>query len=40
MLDTMDQMTAIVRGMTGRRLRYVDLIGESETRLNGQMGLV
>ena len=26
-LDTLDQMTAIVQGMMGRRLRYTDLIG-------------
>ena len=38
-LDTMDQMTAIVQGMMGRRLRYLDLICPEETRLGGQMGL-
>ena len=39
-LDTIDQMTAIVRGMLGQRLRYVDLIGSGETRLNTQMRLI
>ena len=39
-LDTIDQMTSIVRGMLGRRLRYVDLIGPAETRLGGQMRLM
>ena len=32
-LDTIDQMTAIARGMDGKRLRYEDLIGPPETRL-------
>ena len=36
-MDTIDQMQAIVAGMVGRRLRYIDLIGESQTRLNSQM---
>ncbi len=31
-LDTIDQMTAMVRGMDGKRLRYVDLIGPPERR--------
>ena len=39
-MDTIDQMTAIVRGMQGRRLRYVDLIGLGETRLNTQLRMV
>ena len=39
-LDTIDQMTCMVRGMVGKRLRYSDLIGEPETRLNTQMVLV
>ena len=39
-LDTIDQMTAIVQGMLGRRLRYQDLIGSEETRLRGQMAMV
>ena len=39
-LDTIDQMTAIVQGMMGRRLRYVDLIGSVETRLGGQMSMI
>lgn len=39
-MDTIDQMTAIVRGMQGRRLRYVDLIGLGDTRLNTQLRLV
>ena len=39
-LNTIDQMQAIVAGMMGRRLRYVDLIGEPDTRLNVQMVLV
>ena len=39
-MNTIDQMTAVVHGMLGRRLRYIDLIGPIETRLNGQMGLV
>ena len=38
-LDTMDQMTAIVQGMMGRRLRYLDLICPEETRLGGQIAL-
>ena len=32
-MNTSDQMTAIARGMDGKRLRYVDLIGPEETRL-------
>lgn len=39
-LDTIDQMAAIVQGMMGRRLRYIDLIGLGETRLGGQMAMV
>ena len=39
-LDTIDQMTALVRGMFNRRLRFVDLIGPAETRLNTQLRLV
>ena len=31
-LDTIDQMEALVRGAIGRRLRYMDLIGDTETR--------
>ena len=38
-LDTIDQMRGIVQGCVGKRLRYQDLIGEPETRLNGQMAL-
>ena len=38
-LDTEAQMRASVQGMAGKRLRYVDLIGPIETRLNGQYGL-
>ena len=30
--DTLDQMTAIVRGMDGKRLRYADLIADSPPR--------
>ena len=30
-LDTIDQMTAMVRGMDGKRLRYEDLIGPPHT---------
>ena len=37
LLDTIDQMAEIVRGMIGRRLRYDDLIGPVESRLGGQM---
>ena len=33
LMNTSDQMTAIARGMDGKRLRYVDLIGPEETRL-------
>ena len=32
-MDTIDQMSAMVRGMDGKRLRYEDLIGSPETRL-------
>lgn len=39
-LNTIDQMTAIVHGMPGQRLRYADLIGPCETRLNSQLRLV
>ena len=39
-LDTIDQMTAVVRGMFARRLRFADLIGPAETRLNTQLRLV
>ena len=39
-LDTLDQMTEIVRRMFGRRLRYIDLIGPPETRLGGQLRLM
>ena len=39
-MDTIEQMTAIVQGMMGRRLRYQDLIGDPDTRLNSQMMLV
>ncbi len=39
-MDTLTQMTCMVRGMVGRRLRYQDLIGEPETRLNSQIALV
>ena len=38
-LDTIDQMQSIVQGMFGKRLRYIDLIGPEETRLDGQMAL-
>lgn len=31
-LDTEDQMTALVQGMDGKRLRYADLIGPKHTR--------
>ena len=31
-LDTIDQMSAMARGMDGKRLRYEDLIGPRETR--------
>lgn len=33
-LDTKEQMTAMVKGMKGKRLRYIDLIGPVGTRLN------
>ena len=39
-LDTLTQMACMVRGMMGKRLRYSDLIGDPETRLNTQMALV
>ena len=39
-LNTIDQMTILAQGMMGRRLRYIDLIGSAETRLNTQWGLV
>ena len=39
-LDTIDQMVAMVQRMFNRRLRFVDLIGEPESRLNSQMRLV
>lgn len=32
-MDTSEQMTAVVKGMEGKRLRYVDLIGPVGTRL-------
>lgn len=38
-LDTIDQMQALVGGMMGRRLRFIDLIGDPETRLNSQLEL-
>ena len=38
-LDTINQMQAIVAGMMGWRLRYIDLIGPEDTRLGGQLGL-
>ena len=31
-LDTVDQMTAVVQGAIGKRLRYIDLIGPKDTR--------
>ena len=39
-LDTLDQMVAIVQGMMGRRLRYIDLIGPEETRVGSQLSMV
>ena len=33
-LDTVDQVETMVKGMEGKRLRYRDLIGSPETRLN------
>ena len=33
-LDTADQMNTLVKGSEGKRLRFVDLIGPKETRLN------
>ena len=36
-LDTLTQMTCMVQGMVGKRLRYRDLIGDPETRLNTQL---
>jgi len=33
-MDTADQMNALVTGSEGKRLRFVDLIGPKETRLN------
>ncbi len=39
-LDTIDQMTAIVQRMFNRRLRFIDLVGPAETRLNTQLRLV
>ena len=39
-LNTIDQMASLVRGMKGRRRRYIDLIGDPDTRLNGQFALV
>lgn len=30
-LDTIDQMSAMVRGMDQQRLRYADLIGHGQT---------
>ena len=32
-MNTSEKMTAIARGMDGKRLRYIDLIGPEETRL-------
>ena len=32
-MDTGEQMTAMVKGMEGKRLRYIDLIGPKGTRL-------
>ena len=32
-MNTSEQMTAIARGMDGKRLRYIDLIGPEDTRL-------
>ena len=34
-MDTTDQMERMATGMVGKRLRYSDLIGPKETRLNG-----
>ena len=33
-MNTIDQMSAMVRGMDGKRLRYTDLIGPKHTRLS------
>ncbi len=33
--DTADQMTNVVTGMKGKRMRYLDLIGPKETRIHG-----
>ena len=35
-LDTVDQVQGIMRGMVGKRLRYIDLIGPEHTRINGR----
>ena len=32
-MNTSEQMTTIARGMDGKRLRYIDLIGPEDTRL-------
>ena len=36
--DTIDQMTGLVQGMMGRRLRYIDLV--NPVHLDGQAALV
>ena len=38
--DTLSQMTAIVRGTIGKRLRYVDLIADTGLSCNGQVAMV
>lgn len=39
-VDTLTQMTCMVREGAGKRLRYIDLIGPMETRLNTQTAMV
>jgi hypothetical protein len=33
--DTQEQLDMMVRNSDGKRLRYIDLIGPKETRING-----
>ena len=39
-LDTIDKTTAIVRGMLGQRLRYIDLIGLPVARLRIKLRVI
>ena len=39
-LDTIEQMSVLVSGMVGKRLKYADLVAQPSTGVKGQIGLV